>query len=47
VGVLLMMHTQRIRMFGLAPRALMERYVETESARLVAGASARAGAMGA
>jgi AcrR family transcriptional regulator len=34
VGVLLMMHTQRIRMFGLAPRALMERYVATEVARL-------------
>jgi AcrR family transcriptional regulator len=34
VGVLLMLHTQRIRMFGVAPRALMERYVATELAKL-------------
>lgn len=36
VGVLLLLHTQRIRMFGLAPRALMERYVEAEIGRLLA-----------
>ncbi len=34
VGVLLMMHTRRIRMFGLAPRLLMERYVATELSKL-------------
>lgn len=38
VGVLLMLHTQRIRMFGVAPRTLMERYVDTELAKLGAGA---------
>lgn len=35
VGVLLLLHTKRIRMFGLAPRALMERYVEAEIAKLL------------
>lgn len=36
VGVLLLLHTRRIRMFGLAPRALMERYVEAEAEKLLA-----------
>ncbi len=34
VGVLLLLHTRRIRMFGLTPRMLMERYVATEIDRL-------------
>lgn len=36
VGALLLLHTRRIRMFGLAPRALMERWVETEVEKLLA-----------
>ncbi len=36
VGVLLLLHTKRIRMFGLSPRALMERYVAAEIAKLPA-----------
>lgn len=40
VGVLLMMHTRRIDMFGLAPRALMERYVATELAKFGQSSSA-------
>jgi AcrR family transcriptional regulator len=36
-GVLLLAHTQRIRMFGASARALMERHVETELDRLLRG----------
>jgi len=34
VGVLLLAHTKRIRMFGASARALMERHIATELARL-------------
>jgi AcrR family transcriptional regulator len=45
VGVLLLLHTKRIRMFGLGPRALMERYVEAEVEKLLAGTANHADAV--
>ena len=38
-GVLLLLHTHRIRLFGVAPRTLMERYVNDQIAKLTQRAS--------